>query len=605
MAQIELKNVTLSLGGPAVLDGVDLRIEKGERIALTGRNGEGKSTLLRLLTGSMTPDGGEILMPQKPRIGFLPQEVPDHLPGDIKNIVAGGLAGYAELDHSGDDAWRRDHLVDQIISRAGLDPAAVFDELSLGNRRRALLARAMAGEPDVLLLDEPTNHLDIDAIEWLEGELRRYAGTLLFVTHDRAFLRRLAARILELDRGRLRDWTCDYDTFLARRDEVLRNEQARWDQFDRKLAEEEIWIRKGVRERRKRNEGRVRELMKMRQERAARRVRTGEADFRIQTADRGGKLVIQARNLSFAYPGGEPLVRDFSVRIQRGDKVGVLGPNGAGKSTLLKLLLGELEPDGGEIRLGTGLEVAYFDQQRAQLDETITVQENVAESGGDTVRIDGRPVHVITYLQQFLFTPDRARSPITRLSGGERNRLLLARLFTRPANLLVLDEPTNDLDLETLDLLEERLLEFPGTILLVSHDREFLDHVTTSTLALVGGGRIIETVGGYSEWAKVSREKQETAASRRKAKAHKPKPKPAAADKPRKLSFKEKRELEQLPGRIEELEAEQSALHAKLADPDLYRTAPEKVAAYKAQLDEIDAELPGLYARWEELEALS
>ncbi len=603
MAQIELKQVTLSLGGAPVLDGVDLRVEKGERIALTGRNGEGKSTLLRLLTGRMTPDSGEILLPQRPRMGFLPQEVPAHLPGDIKTVVTEGLDGYTELGSAGDESWRGDHLVDQILSRAGLDPAAVFDELSLGNRRRTLLARAMVGEPEILLLDEPTNHLDIDAIEWLEDELQRFRGTLLFVTHDRAFLRRLAGRIIELDRGRLRDWTCGYETFLARRDEVLRTEQARWAEFDRKLAEEEIWIRKGVRERRKRNEGRVRELMKMRTERAARRGRIQDADFQIQTADRSGKLVIQARNLEFAYPGGEPLVRDFSVRIQRGDKVGILGPNGAGKSTLLKLLLGELQPTGGQVRLGTNLQIAYFDQQRAQLDESRTVQENVAESGGDTVNVDGRPVHVITYLQRFLFTPDRARSPITRLSGGERNRLLLARLFTRPANLLVLDEPTNDLDLETLDLLEELLLDFDGTLLLVSHDREFLDHVTTSTLALEGGGRIVETVGGYSEWARVSKAHKETAAPKKKARAAKPRP--AATDRPRKLSFKEKRELELLPGRIEELEAEQRDLHTRMADPELYRAAPEKVAALKQRLDEIEAALPDLYARWEELDGLS
>ncbi len=604
MAQIELKQVTLSLGGPKVLDAVDLRVQKGERLALTGRNGEGKSTLLRLLTGDMTPDEGVIRLPGRPRIGFLPQEVPEHLPGDIKTVVTEGLLGYPGLDNTENEAWRRDHLVEQVLSRAGLEPSAVFDELSLGNRRRTLLARAMVGEPDILLLDEPTNHLDIDAIGWLENELERFRGTLLFVTHDRAFLRRLAGRIIELDRGRLRDWTCDYDTFLARRDEVLRAEQAQWAEFDRKLAQEEIWIRKGVRERRKRNEGRVRELLKMRKERALRRGRQQEAAFQLQDSERSGKLVVLARNLAFSYPGGEPLVQDFSTRIQRGDKVGILGPNGAGKSTLLKLLLGELQPTGGTVRLGTGLQIAYFDQQRAQLDETKTVQENVAESGGDTIVFNGRPVHVITYLQNFLFTPDRARSPITRLSGGERNRLLLARLFAAPANLLVLDEPTNDLDLETLDLLEELLLEFPGTLLLVSHDREFLDHVTTSTLALEGAGRIVETVGGYSEWARVSRAAATAAPPDRPRKEKRPR-RPAAADKPRRLSYKEKQELAALPGRIEELEAEQAEVHAGLADPDLYRTAPEKVASLKARLDEISTELPVLYARWEELESLS
>ena len=603
MAQIELKQVSLSFGGAPVLDRVDLRLEKGERLALLGRNGEGKSTLLRLLTGEMTPDCGEVLMPGRPRIGFLPQEVPDHLPGDLRSVVAEGLTGPGGSGGH-DEAWRREHVVEQVLTRAGLDPDAVFDEQSQGNRRRVLLARAMVGEPDVLLLDEPTNHLDIDAIAWLEGELGRFRGTLFFVTHDRVFLRRLADRIIELDRGRLRDWTCDYDTFLSRRDEVLRNEQARWDEFDRKLAQEEIWIRKGVRARRTRNEGRARELMKMRDEREARRGRQQDASFQLQDTERSGKLVVLTRDLAFAYPDGEPIVRDFSTRIQRGDKVGILGPNGAGKSTLLKLLLGELEPTGGSARLGTGLRLAYFDQQRAQLDETKTVQENVADSGGDTVSVNGRPVHVITYLQSFLFTPDRARSPITRLSGGERNRLLLARLFTHPANLLILDEPTNDLDLETLDLLEELLLEFDGTLLLVSHDREFLDHVTTSTLALEGEGRIVETVGGYSEWERVSKAgAAATEPKPAKEKRDKSSSDKSANDKPRKLSFKEKKELEELPARIESLEGEMKQLHAQLADPDLYRTAPEKVAPLTERLEAVEAELPGVYARWEELES--
>ncbi len=601
MAQIELKQVSLSLGGLPVLDQVDLRVEKGERIALLGRNGEGKSTLLRLLTRQLTPDRGKILQPQRLHLGYLPQEVPAHLGGTIETIVADGLHDIQGLDNVNTDAWQQDHLVDQILSRAGLDPKAPFDQLSLGNRRRTLLARAMVGDPDVLLLDEPTNHLDIDAITWLENELRRFTGTLFFVTHDRVFLRRLAGRILELDRGRLRDWTCDYDTFLRRRDDDLRNEQSQWAQFDRKLAQEEIWIRKGVRDRRTRNEGRVRELMTMRQERSRRRERLQDANLRMQDAEHSGKLVILTRNLEFAYEGGAPLVKDFSLRLARGDKIGILGPNGAGKTTLLRLLLGELEPTGGTVKLGTSLQIAYFDQQRNQLDEDKTVQENVADNGGDTIWFNGRPVHVITYLQNFLFTPDRARSPITRLSGGERNRLLLARLFTRPANLLVLDEPTNDLDLETLDLLEELLLDFSGTLLLVSHDREFLDHVTTSTLALEGGGRITETVGGYSEWARVSLARTEPLA----AKPRKEKPASSPAPQPRRLSFKEKQELEALPARIEKLEAEQGAIHADLADPEVYRTAQDRVAQLKQRLQEIAAELPGLYARWEELDSLA
>ncbi len=599
MAQIELKQISLSLGGAPVLDKVDLRVEQGERIALVGRNGEGKTTLLRLFTGEMAPDDGDLLMLGKPRLGVLPQDVPDHLSGAVREIVAQGLPPRADGEQS--ETWRDDHLIDQVLSRAQLDPDALFDQLSLGNRRRTLLARAMVGDPDILLLDEPTNHLDIDAISWLENELSRFAGTLFFVTHDRVFLRKLARRILELDRGRLRDWTCDYDTFLDRRDEALRNEQSHWSQFDRKLAQEEIWIRKGVRDRRTRNEGRVRELMKMRRERSERRDRLQDASLRLQDVERSGKLVAHTRGLEFSYPGGTPLVKDFSTRIARGDKIGILGPNGAGKTTLLRLLLGELEPTGGTVKLGTNLQIAYFDQQRNQLNEDKTVQENVAESGGDTITFNGRPVHVITYLQNFLFTPDRARSPITRLSGGERNRLLLARLFTQPANLLVLDEPTNDLDLETLDLLEELLLDYPGTLLLVSHDREFLDHVTTSTLALEGEGRIVETVGGYSEWARVSLAHSGVPAPKpRKEK----RPKPVVA-KPRRLSFKEKKELETLPARIEALETEQGEIHTSMADPDLYRTDPGQVMAFQNRLQEIDAELPGLYSRWEELENLS
>ncbi|MGD9548651.1 MAG: ATP-binding cassette domain-containing protein [Candidatus Krumholzibacteriia bacterium] len=604
MALIELKDVTLALGGPTVLDRVHFRVEPGERIALLGRNGEGKTTLLRLLSGDLQPDSGEILRPRKLRMGVLPQEVPAGLGGTVKDVVTGGLAATAEAAHG--ETWQFDHQVDKVLTRMGLDPEAVFSHLSQGNRRRALLARALVGDPDVLLLDEPTNHLDIDAIAWLEGELQRFTGTLFFVTHDRAFLRGVADRIIELDRGRLRDWTCDYDTFLARRDELLRTEQAQWAEFDRRLAEEEVWIRQGVRERRTRNQGRVRRLLEMREERRVRRTQTGEADFQLQEAERSGRLVVRVRGLEFAW-GDRIMVRDFSTMIMRGDKVGILGPNGSGKTTLLRLLLGELQPAAGSVQLGSNLRIAYFDQQREQLDETRTVQENVAESGGDSISFGGRSLHVITYLQKFLFTPDRARSPITHLSGGERNRLLLARLFTRPANLLVLDEPTNDLDLETLDLLEDLLMEFDGTLLLVSHDRDFLDNVTTSTLALEGDGRITETVGGYSDWARVSVAQRLRAEEERKKEKKAGGPRPAAAApaaRPRKLTFKELRELEGLPLRIEELEAEQAHLHDRLADPALYRGEPARVADLKSRLDAVVAELPPLYARWEELEAL-
>ncbi|MBK7771179.1 MAG: ATP-binding cassette domain-containing protein [bacterium] len=602
MALLELKSVNLSLGGPPVLDQVDLGVEKGERICLLGRNGEGKTTLLRLLAGEMRPDSGEVIRRSGMGIGFLPQEVPADLSGPVREVVAGGLAGRAELATG--ESWRLEHLVETILEQAGLDGKAEFTALSMGNKRRVLLARALVGEPELLLLDEPTNHLDIDAIAWLEEQLRRFEGTLFFVTHDRAFLRGMAGRVIELDRGRLRDWTCDYDTFLRRRDETLRAERAQWAEFDRKLAEEEVWIRQGMRERRTRNEGRVRALKAMREERRERRERLGDAVLQLQEAERSGKLVLKAEHLDFSW-GDKVIVSDFSTAIMRGDRVGLLGPNGAGKTTLLQLLLGRLQPAAGTVRHGTNLQIAYLDQQRAQLDETKTVQENVC-GVGDTIMLNGRSLHVITYLQNFLFTPDRARSPLTRLSGGERNRLLLAKLFTQPANLLVLDEPTNDLDLETLDLLEELVLEFSGTLLVVSHDREFLDNVTTSTLALEGNGLVSETVGGYADWLRVSRvaKQAEAERERRERKAAAPRPEAAgAADKPRKLTWKENQELAGLPAKIEAMEAELAALHGRLADPALYREAGGEVPGLQARLGELAGELATVYARWEDLES--
>jgi ATP-binding cassette subfamily F protein uup len=600
MAILELKDVTLALGGPAILAGVNLRVEKGERIALLGRNGEGKTTLLRLLSGEVQPDSGEILRQAGLRVGYLPQEVPRNMRGQVHEVVAEGLAAHQKS--SGE--WELATQVEQVLTRAGLDGAAEFAELSAGNKRRVLLARAMVIQPDVLLLDEPTNHLDIDAIKWLEDQLTRFTGTLFFVTHDRAFLRSTARRIIELDRSRLRDWTCDYETFLVRRDEYLRDEKNQWAAFDRKLAEEEVWIRQGVRERRTRNEGRVRSLLKMREERQARRQQLGDARIQLQDSEQSGRLVIRTRGLGFRWGADKVMVDGLDTMIMRGDKVGILGPNGSGKTTLLRLLLGELQPSAGEVQTGTRLQVAYFDQQRRQLDETKTVQENVSD-GNPTIQFNGRSMHIITYLQNFLFSPDRARSPITHLSGGERNRLLLARLFTQPANLLVLDEPTNDLDLETLELLEELLVEFAGTLLLVSHDREFLDNVTTSTLALEGGGRVVETVGGYSDWERVSlsaRRKEKTAEVSGDRGKKKGKPKSA---QPRKLSYKEQKELEALPARIEELEAALGEVQAKLGDPALYQGGGgNDVAELKGRLEEVEAELEAAYARWEELDAI-
>jgi len=590
MALIDLKRVSLALGGPLLLDGVQLQVERGERICLLGRNGAGKTSLLRLLQGALSPDAGEIARAPGLRVGLLPQELPEPLTGSVRETVAAGFAA-AGLPPAGHE---QAHLVEQALTRGGLDGNADLATLSTGGKRRALLARALVVTPDLLLLDEPTNHLDIDAIAWLEGELRRFTGALFFVTHDRAFLRALAGRILELDRGRLRSWACDYASYLERREAILAAEQAQNAEFDRKLAAEEVWLRQGIRARRTRNEGRVRALERLRAERLARRERTGGAQLGLQDAERSGRLVFRARGVDFAW-GERMILRGFSTVITRGDKVGILGPNGSGKTTLLRLILGELAPDAGTVELGAGLQVAYFDQQRNQLDEERSVQDNVTE-GGDMLTVGGRSVHVTSYLQQFLFTPEQLRSPLSRLSGGERNRLLLARLLARPANVLVLDEPTNDLDLETVELLEEQLVAWPGTLLLVSHDREFLDNVTTSTLVLEGEGAVAETVGGYSDWARTRR----AAPARAKAAESptRPRVRPAPA---RRLSWQEQRELEALPGRIETLDAEQGDLHARLADPAYYQRAGARVAQDRARLEALEAELAALYLRWESL----
>jgi len=590
MSLVTLKQVTLSVGGPPLLDAVDLRLEKGERVCLLGRNGEGKSTLLHLLADVRRADSGEILREKGLRTGFMPQQVPLGLTGTVFDVVAAGLAD--------GDAHGRRHEVLEACTRADVDPEAAFPTLSTGMQRRVLMAKALVDDPQLLLLDEPTNHLDIDAIGWLEGVIGRYRGCVVFVTHDRAFLRRTAGRIVELDRGRLRDWTCGYDLFLERRDEALRVEEEQRAEFDRKLAREEVWIRQGVRERRTRNEGRVRELIKMRRERSDRRERQTDATFRIQEAERSGRLVLRAEGLTFGY-GDQPIVENIDATVMRGDRVGIVGRNGCGKTTLLKLLLGQLTPDAGSVRIGTNIETAYFDQRRDQLDEEKTVLENVT-GGNENVIVGGRAVHAVTYLKQFLFSPDRARTPITRLSGGERNRLLLAKLFTQPANLLILDEPTNDLDLETLELLEELLLEFDGTVLLVSHDREFLDRVATGTLVFTGGAEVVESVGGWSDWVKAGG--SSSTAKAKKAKS--PKPARDKTPKARKLSWKEERELEALPARLEESESERDALHEKLADPELYKEAAAKVTEIKERLDALETELTGLYERWEELEGI-
>ena len=527
MGLIWINEVSVSFGGPRLLEEATLQIEAGERIGLLGRNGSGKSTLMKLLMGDVAPDSGEIIRGNEIRIAMLPQEVPDNLPGTIYDVVASGgrehlelLREYHELtlrmSRSGGDsgwlkklegvqhrlettgAWLYHQRVERVIARTDLDENAEFRLLSAGMKRRVLLAKALVNEPDLLLLDEPTNHLDINAILWLEDFLLKFEKTLMLVTHDRAFLQRLATRIVEIDRGRLMSYPCDYDTYLERREALLEAQQKQWQEFDKKLAREETWVRQGIKARRTRNEGRVRALVKMRQDRAQRRERTGNVRLAIQEAERSGRLVVEADKIHFAF-GDRKILDGFSTTIIRGDKVGMIGPNGSGKTTLLKILLGELEPQQGRIRLGTGIRVAYFDQLRAQLDENGTLKDNVA-AGNDMVVVDGVSRHIVAYLQDFLFPPDRILSPVSSLSGGERNRLLLAKLFILPSNVLVLDEPTNDLDMETLELLEERLLEYSGTILLVSHDRAFLNNVVTSTIVFEGKGRLQEYVGGYDDW---------------------------------------------------------------------------------------------------------
>ena len=622
MALINLRNISLAFGGPPLLEDISLRIEKGERICLLGRNGTGKSTLLKVIAGEIQVDAGIIDREQGLRVARLEQDVPRNLDGTIYEAMAQGLAETGELlsryhdltrrtEHGvggldgqlaevhqqleNRDGWSHQQRIEQVLSRLKLPADLQLSSLSGGVMRRVLLARALAVDPDILLLDEPTNHLDIESINWLEDFLLRQNLTLVFVTHDRAFLRNLASRIVEIDRGRLFDFACDYDTFLQRKDERLHAEAREQARFDKTMAEEEVWIRKGIKARRTRNEGRVRALKKMREEFRQRRERTGTARLGLHEAERSGKLVAEVKGLTFAFDK-TPLVKDFSTTVLRGDRIGIIGPNGIGKTTLLKLILGELEPQQGEVRLGTNLHILYFDQMREQLDPDLTVQQNLA-GDQDTLIIDGRSRHVIGYLQDFLFTPDRARSPVRILSGGERNRLLLARLFAREANLLVLDEPTNDLDLETLDLLEELLADFKGTLFLVSHDRAFLNRVVTSTIAFEGDGQVREYVGGYDDWLQ---QRQASAIEPVKAKAmNRGKPK---QERPRKLTFKEKRELDKLPLRIETLESEIAALHKKIADPEFYRTAGAAVADVNNRLEEIERELAATYNRWQELD---
>ena len=614
-----------------MLDAASFSIERGERVCLLGRNGAGKSTLMKLIDGTVTPDAGEVVRQGGVTVARLEQDIPSDVEGTIFDVVAAGLgptgallANYHQASHrlatdasdsalreldrlhhalDAADAWQIQTRVDTVLEHLALDADAMFGAASGGRKRQTLLARALVRQPDVLLLDEPTNHLDIEAVEWMEDFLIDRGTTLLFVTHDRAFLRRVATRIIELDRGRLVDWGTDYDTYLERKEGALAAEAREWAEFDKKLAKEEVWIRTGIQARRTRNEGRVRSLESLRVERSARRERIGTVRLQTSDAERSGKLVFEARDVNFAR-GNKPIVRDLTTTIMRGDRVGLIGPNGSGKTTLLRLLLGELTPDSGNVRAGTNIEVAYFDQLREQLDPERSVFDSVAD-GADFVTVGGNTKHVHGYLQEFLFPTDRARTPVRALSGGERNRLMLARLFTRSFNLLVLDEPTNDLDIETLDLLEALLLEYSGTLLLVSHDRAFLDNVVSSTLVLEGGGRVGEYAGGYTDWVR-----------QRESKVAAPSPKrvdpgtaaPIAAEprseKKRKLSYKETQEVAALPDRIDVLEREKSALYGSMSDPVFLRDGAAVTVA-NARLAAIDKAVAQLTERWELLETIA
>jgi len=630
MPVITLDKLSLAYGHHPLLDQADLQLDLGERVGLIGRNGGGKSSLLKIIAGVAAPDDGKVWREPGLNLAYVPQEPqldPDHT---VFEAVAEGLVGLSQLlidyhavshalgEEGADtdallermqvlqtelearDGWRQQSRIDAVMSRLALPEDALVSSLSGGWKKRVALARALVAEPDVLVLDEPTNHLDLGAIEWLEELLKSFNGGVLFVTHDRRFLDNVATRIIELDRGQLASFPGNFSAFQRRKQEMLEAEEVLNAKFDKVLAQEEVWIRQGIKARRTRNEGRVRQLEQLRREHTARINQTGKARLALDAGDRSGKLVAELEHVTKSF-GDKIIIRDFSARIMRGDRIGLIGPNGAGKTTLLKLILGELQPDSGTVKSGTKLAVAYFDQMREQLDDEATLIDTISQ-GNDFVEIGEVKKHVISYLGDFLFPPQRARAKVSSLSGGERNRLLLARLFTRPANVLVLDEPTNDLDIETLELLEELLLEYSGTLFLVSHDRTFLDNVVTSTIAFEGDGRLVEYAGGYEDWLRY-RPRPQTEAEKKAVAATKPKPTQEKPSAKIKLSFKETRELETLPGQIEALEQEQSTLARKLADGDLYRTNPEEVKRLQARTAEIEEALLAALARWEELEA--
>ncbi len=631
MPLLRFEKVSLAYGDQPLLDHVEFQIRKGERVCLLGRNGAGKSTMMKLVSGSILPDDGTLWRKPGLKVGVLNQDLPDQDEKKVYDVVASGLEAVGELisryhalsmNISTDadmkalekvqqqlesvDGWSLSQKVDTVIQKLGLPAEKQMKELSGGWRRRVELARALVGEPDLLLLDEPTNHLDIIAIDWLEKQLKDFSGALLFITHDRSFLQSLATRIIELDRGQLTSWECDYKTFLERKAHALEVEAEQNALFDKKLAQEEAWIRQGIKARRTRNEGRVRDLKKLRDERRQRREVQGNASFGLEQGESSGKLVLEAKNISQSFDQ-HTIIKDFNLRLMRGDKIGLIGANGAGKSTLLSILLGNLQPESGSVKMGTKLEVAYFDQLRNQLDLEKTVIDNVAE-GRESISINGSSRHVIGYLGDFLFPPGRCRVPVKALSGGERNRLLLARLFSKPANLLVMDEPTNDLDVETLELLESLLVEFTGTILLVSHDRTFLDNVVSSTLVFESGGHISEYVGGFDDWlhqgGSISNLVAETQVAKKEEKVTTRPSQTEAASKPvkKKLSYKLQRELDALPGEIEALEEELGELEAQTAESSFYQGDQSEVQSVLSRLAELNELIEQKMERWEELD---
>jgi ABC transport system ATP-binding/permease protein len=599
MAFINIQGVALAFGGTQLFDEINLTVEQGEKIALVGRNGSGKSTLLKLIGGKIQPDAGIVAIQKGIRSAYLDQLVPGEIPGTVIEVVKGGLNRTSVVPEI-EGSWELQLQAEKIISQLGLEANRVFNTLSAGLKRQVLLARALVGGPDILLLDEPTNHMDIDSIKRLEELLLRFSGAILLVTHDRVFLQRIATRIVEIDRGRLFDQSCDYETFLERRAAAREVEETQNALFDKKLEKEERWVRGGIKARRTRNEGRVRELLKMREIRRQRRERPGTVKIDAQETERSGMLVIKADNVNYSY-GSTPIIADFSTIIMKGDRVGILGPNGSGKTTLLRLLLGELPPDSGKIRLGANLQISYFDQLREQLDENKTLQENVVEDNQDSVIINGKKRHIIGYLQDFLFSPDQVRSYVSLLSGGERNRLLLARLFTRPSNLLVLDEPTNDLDMETLELLEDYLMNYNGTLLLVSHDRAFINNVVTSTLVFEGNSAVKEYIGGYDDWLRQRspEPKPATAEAGKKVIPRESAPRPKV-----KFGFRQQKELASLPAAIQMLETEQEELYRAMGDSELYKKDKSEILAKQGRLEVIKKLLVESYSRWEELEQL-